>query len=75
MQPQLRGDVVGDVWRRRRCQREEGHARHAIAQGAEIAVLGAKVLPPKIDEVRLVDGDGEQLLLIVEPLEQPLEAI
>ncbi len=73
---QLLDDVVAHVLGGGRRVGVQRHAGKRVAQGAELAVLGAEVVAPHADAVRLVDGDERQVLLPEEASEavhhQPL---
>ena len=54
---ELRADVVLDARRRRRRQRDDRRGAQQREPRAEEPVVGAEIVPPVRDAVRLVDGD------------------
>ena len=87
-QPQLLEDVAAHPLGGGRGERDEGSAGEGVAELAEVAVVGAELVPPLRDAVRLVDGDerrvrlgqeaaepghGETLRRDVQQLRPPLE--
>ncbi len=57
----VQAEALADVPARLRIggggQGEERHRRKELAQAAELEILGAKIVPPLRDAVRLVDGE------------------
>ena len=67
LHPQVLDDVLLHLWRSTRRQRQDGHPGVDGLDGlAQAAVLGAEVMTPLRDAVRLVDGKERYLDLLQE---------
>ena len=75
LQPQALHDVGAREAVGRGGERDARHARVALVQHGELAVLGPEVVPPLAHAMRLVDGKQRQLPARVQAVEQTEEAV